>query len=61
MALARALLHPAAKPLLFAASLLPFAWLFYGAIADKLGANPRSTSRAPPATGRCASCASRWP
>lgn len=38
--LARALLQPAAKPLLFAASLLPFAWLFYGAVADKLGANP---------------------
>ena len=33
-------LHPAAKPLLFAASLLPFAWLFYGALADQLGANP---------------------
>lgn len=37
---ARALLHPAAKPLLFTASLLPFAWLLYGAFADKLGANP---------------------
>ncbi|TFY99012.1 sulfite oxidase heme-binding subunit YedZ [Ramlibacter humi] len=33
-------LHPAAKPLLFTLSLLPFAWLLYGAIADKLGANP---------------------
>ncbi|HZY18908.1 MAG TPA: protein-methionine-sulfoxide reductase heme-binding subunit MsrQ [Ramlibacter sp.] len=33
-------LHPAAKPVLFAASLLPFAWLFYGAWADQLGANP---------------------
>ncbi len=33
-------LHPAAKPALFAASLLPFAWLFYGALADQLGANP---------------------
>jgi sulfoxide reductase heme-binding subunit YedZ len=37
---ARALLHPAAKPLVFALSLLPFAWLLYGAFADKLGANP---------------------
>jgi sulfoxide reductase heme-binding subunit YedZ len=36
----RALMHPAAKPLLFTVSLLPFAWLLYGAIADKLGANP---------------------
>ena len=35
-----ALLHPAAKPLLFALCLLPFAWLFYGAVADTLGANP---------------------
>jgi methionine sulfoxide reductase heme-binding subunit len=34
------LLHPAAKPLLFALGLLPFAWLFYGAWADTLGANP---------------------
>ena len=34
------LLHPAAKPLLFATCLLPFAWLLYGAIADRLGANP---------------------
>ena len=33
-------LHPAAKPLLFAASLLPVAWLFYGAVANQLGANP---------------------
>ena len=33
-------LHPAAKPVLFAASLLPFAWLLYGAIANTLGANP---------------------
>ena len=38
--LARTLLHPAAKPALFAAALLPFAWLLYGAIADQLGANP---------------------
>jgi sulfoxide reductase heme-binding subunit YedZ len=40
MQLARALLHPAAKPVLFVVSLLPFVWLFYGAVADKLGANP---------------------
>ncbi|WP_399680485.1 sulfite oxidase heme-binding subunit YedZ [Xenophilus sp.] len=36
----RLLLHPAAKPLVFAACLLPFAWLGYGAFADALGANP---------------------
>lgn len=35
-----ALLHPAAKPMLFALCLLPFAWLFYGAVANTLGANP---------------------
>ena len=34
------LLHGAAKPLLFAACLLPFAWLLYGALANTLGANP---------------------
>ena len=34
------LLHPAAKPVLFTISLLPFAWLLYGAIANTLGANP---------------------
>ena len=32
--------HRAAKPLLFAMCLLPFAWLFHGAWADTLGANP---------------------
>jgi sulfoxide reductase heme-binding subunit YedZ len=32
--------HRAAKPLLFATCLLPFAWLFHGAWADALGANP---------------------
>jgi sulfoxide reductase heme-binding subunit YedZ len=37
---ARALLHPAAKPLVFVLSLLPFAWLFYGAATNNLGANP---------------------
>jgi sulfoxide reductase heme-binding subunit YedZ len=36
----KALLHPAAKPLLFVVALLPFAHLLYGAIADTLGANP---------------------
>jgi methionine sulfoxide reductase heme-binding subunit len=34
------LLHPAAKPVLFALALLPFAWLVYGAVANQLGANP---------------------
>ena len=32
--------HRAAKPLAFALALLPFCWLFYGALADRLGANP---------------------
>lgn len=35
-----ALLHPAAKPLLFTLCLLPFVWLFYAAAANQLGANP---------------------
>ncbi|MBA2962588.1 MULTISPECIES: sulfite oxidase heme-binding subunit YedZ [Ramlibacter] len=35
------LLHPAAKPVLFIAALLPFAWLFYAALTDQLGANPQ--------------------
>jgi sulfoxide reductase heme-binding subunit YedZ len=34
------LLHPAAKPLLFALALLPFAWYLYGAFANTLGPNP---------------------
>ena len=34
------LLHPATKPLLFAAALIPFANLLWGAIFDQLGANP---------------------
>jgi sulfoxide reductase heme-binding subunit YedZ len=34
------LLHPLAKPLVFALALLPFAWLLYGAFTDQLGANP---------------------
>lgn len=36
----RLLLHPAAKPLVFVVCLLPFAWLFYGALSNQLGANP---------------------
>ena len=40
MTLNQALLHRAAKPVLFALALLPFAWLFYAAAADQLGANP---------------------
>jgi methionine sulfoxide reductase heme-binding subunit len=40
MTLAKALLHPVAKPVVFALSLLPFAWLFYGALTNQLGANP---------------------
>jgi methionine sulfoxide reductase heme-binding subunit len=38
---AKALLHPAAKPLVFVLSLLPFAWLFYAAATQNLGANPQ--------------------
>ena len=34
------LLHVAAKPALFVLCLLPFAWLFYAAWTDSLGANP---------------------
>ena len=34
------LLHPAAKPVLFAVCLLPFTWLFYSALTNQLGANP---------------------
>lgn len=40
MAAGKALLHPAAKPLVFALALLPFAWLFWGAFTNNLGANP---------------------
>ena len=36
----RWLLHPAAKPALFALCLLPLAWLVWGAAAGGLGANP---------------------
>lgn len=35
------LLHPASKPALFAAALLPFAWLVWAIFADRLGANPQ--------------------
>jgi len=38
--MSRLLLHSAAKPLLFVASLLPFLWLVYAAATDQLGANP---------------------
>ncbi|MEJ7928521.1 protein-methionine-sulfoxide reductase heme-binding subunit MsrQ [Ramlibacter sp. AN1015] len=34
------LLHPVVKPAVFLACLVPFAWLFWGALADTLGANP---------------------
>jgi methionine sulfoxide reductase heme-binding subunit len=37
---ARSLVHPAAKPILFVLALLPFAWLLHGAVTDNLGANP---------------------
>lgn len=33
-------MHPAAKPTLFVLCLLPFAWLFYSALTNQLGANP---------------------
>ena len=39
----RWLMHPLAKPLVFALCLLPFAWLAYGAVTDGLGANPAET------------------
>ncbi len=37
------LLHPAAKVVVFVLCLLPFCWLFYGALANQLGANPAET------------------
>ena len=37
------LLHPAAKVVVFALCLLPFCWLFYGALTNQLGANPAET------------------
>jgi sulfoxide reductase heme-binding subunit YedZ len=36
----RLLLHRATKPAFFALALAPFAWLLWGALADRLGANP---------------------
>lgn len=36
----KALLHPAAKVVLFIAALLPLAWLVFGAFTEALGANP---------------------
>jgi methionine sulfoxide reductase heme-binding subunit len=36
----KALMHPAAKPVVFVLCLLPFAWLLYSAITNQLGANP---------------------
>ncbi len=38
--MSKVLLHPAAKPLVFVAALLPFSWLLYGALTNNLGANP---------------------
>lgn len=35
------LLHPAAKPVVFALCLLPFAWLVWGIVGNTLGANPQ--------------------
>lgn len=32
--------HRAAKPLIFVLSVLPFVWLIYAIVADRLGANP---------------------
>lgn len=40
MTLRAVLRHPAAKPVLCALVLLPFAWLLWGAFNDALGANP---------------------
>ncbi|MGN1057677.1 MAG: sulfite oxidase heme-binding subunit YedZ [Comamonas sp.] len=36
----QALLHGAAKPVVWVLALLPAAWLLYGAFTDNLGANP---------------------
>jgi len=36
----RCLLHPAAKPVVFLACLLPMAWLVFAVFTDALGANP---------------------
>ena len=37
----KVLTHAAAKPMLFMLCLLPFAWLFYSALTNQLGANPQ--------------------
>ena len=37
----KVLAHPLAKPVLFVLCLLPFAWLFYSALTNQLGANPQ--------------------
>ena len=37
----KVLVHPMAKPALFLLCLLPFAWLFYSALTNQLGANPQ--------------------
>ncbi len=36
----KSLMHPAAKPVVFVAALLPFAWLLWGALTQNLGPNP---------------------
>lgn len=41
MTVSKVLLHPLAKPALFLACLLPFTWLFHGAVTNGLGANPQ--------------------
>ncbi|MCY7307631.1 MAG: sulfoxide reductase heme-binding subunit YedZ [Rhodoferax sp.] len=38
--MSRRLLHPLAKPAFGLLALLPFAWLVFAAMADRLGANP---------------------
>src|SRR5262245_41699381 len=37
------LLHPATKPVLFAAALLPLVWLVWGVVERALGPNPAET------------------
>lgn len=39
----RWLQHPAVRPAVFIACLLPFAWLLHGALSDGLGPNPAET------------------
>lgn len=36
----RCLTHPTAKPMVFVLACIPFVWLFWGAVANQLGANP---------------------